>query len=226
MSKLIFIVEDDVSIREIIRCTLSSAGNEVKEFDNAEDMFINIPKMHPDLVILDVMLPGMNGIQALKQLKISTSIPVILLTALGGEIEKVLGLDSGADDYITKPFGILELMARVRAVLRRSDEEKVQYDTLVFRDIILDKTRYEVLKDGKKVELTRKEFELLKVLMENSGRAMPRNKLLDMVWGYEYAGETRTLDMHIRTLRQKINDDAENSEYIMTVRGIGYKINS
>jgi two-component system alkaline phosphatase synthesis response regulator PhoP len=171
----------------------------------------------------------MDGLEALRKIKANpdtAGIPVILLTARSSEIDKVTGLDLGAHDYITKPFGVLEFMARVRAVLRNGPIGDVKADTLEHNGLLLDSSRHEVTLNGKKIELTLKEFDLLKLLMQNAGKVIARNTLLDDVWGYGYAGETRTLDMHIRSLRQKLGDDAENSIYVSTVRGVGYKFNA
>ena len=225
MGKRAFVVEDEENIREIVKCALESCGLTVTGFEDADTMLAELTKGAPDLILLDIMLPGTDGLTALRRLKAGAapSVPVILLTARSAETDKVTGLDLGADDYIAKPFGVLELMARVRAVLRRGAAAGPDSDVLEYRGLTLDTERHEVTLNGQAVELTLKEFELLRVLMENAGRAMPRNLLLDRVWGYGYAGETRTLDMHVRSLRQKLHDDAENSRYITTVRGVGYK---
>lgn len=228
MPKTAFVVEDEDNIREIIRCSIESCGLAVKGFEDAVAMFRELNQMKPDLIILDIMLPQMDGLEALRKIRsgAASSVPVILLTAKSSEIDKVTGLDLGADDYITKPFGVLELMARVRAVLRHSSPAAQGADVLEYGGLKLDSDRHEVILDGDPVTLTLKEFELLKILMENPGRALTRSALLDSVWGYGFAGETRTLDMHIRSLRQKLGDEAENSRFIATVRGVGYKFNA
>lgn len=225
MSKTAFVVEDEENIREVIKCTLESCGLQVTGFEEAEELLNKIEKVLPDLILLDIMLPGMDGLSALRHIKAGPAahVPVILLTAKAGEIDKVTGLDLGADDYITKPFGVLELMARVRAALRHAEQPVFKEDVLSAQGIRLDKERHEVSLNDKQVELTLKEFELLKLLMENKGKAMSRNTLLDSVWGYGYAGETRTLDMHVRSLRQKLGKDG--GQFISTVRGVGYKFN-
>ena len=225
MGKRAFVVEDEENIREIIKCALESCGLTVTGYEDADTMLSQLKSGAPDLILLDIMLPGTDGLEALRRLKAGAapSVPVILLTARSSETDKVTGLDLGADDYIAKPFGVLELMARVRAVLRRGAAAGPDGDVLEYRELMLNTARHEVTLNGRIVELTLKEFELLRVLMENAGRAMTRNLLLDRVWGYGYAGETRTLDMHVRSLRQKLGDDAENSRYIATVRGVGYK---
>lgn len=229
MQKLVFVVEDDENIREIIRCALESCGLAVRGFEDAVEMFGAIVKDTPDLILLDLMLPKMDGLDALKRLKADvrySHIPVLILTAKSSEIDKVTGLDLGADDYITKPFGVLELMARVRATLRRSTGLPESEVTCSARGLCLDPVRHEVKLHGKQVNLTLKEFELLHLLMVNAGRVITRNEILDKVWGYGYTGETRTLDMHIRSLRQKLGDSVEKEGFITTVRGIGYKFNA
>jgi two-component system alkaline phosphatase synthesis response regulator PhoP len=229
MEKRAFIAEDEENIRELIKCTLEPCGLKVFGFENALLMFKELELYNPDIIILDIMLPQMDGFEALKKLKANpktASIPVIMLTAKSSEIDKVTGLDLGADDYVTKPFGILEMMARVRSVLRKNSLSEDKVDKYEQKGVTLDSLRHEVYVSGIKVDLTLKEFDLLKLLMENAGMVITRNVLLDKIWGYEYAGETRTLDMHIRSLRQKLHDDADEGKYIVTVRGVGYKFNS
>lgn len=230
MEKTAFVVEDDDNIREIVRYSLESCGLSVTGFEDSTPMLEQLKKSIPDLIILDIMLPTVDGLEALRRIRAGSGtalIPVILLTAKSSEIDKVTGLDYGADDYITKPFGVLELMARVRAVLRHSHgAAKAKTERYEFGGLTLDAERHEVTLNDKAVELTLKEFELLRLLMENAGRVMARNTLLDEVWGYGYAGETRTLDMHIRSLRQKLGDGAEKGAFITTVRGVGYKFNA
>jgi len=220
---MIYCVEDDRSIRELIIYALKSNGYEAVGFDKAEPFYKELENKLPDLVLLDIMLPGEDGIEILKKLRASPklrNIPVIILTAKSAEYDKVLGLDSGADDYITKPFGIMEFLSRVKAVLRRSGNVSNPSELSVGRlTMYIDK--HVVIADGKEVALTFKEFELLKYLMENAGIVLTRDKLLEEVWGYEYKGETRTLDVHIRTLRRKLG---EAGAVIETVRGVGYKI--
>jgi len=220
---MIYCVEDDRSIRELVVYALKSIGYEAIGFDKAEPFYKELENKLPDLVLLDIMLPGEDGIKILKKLKASSKlrhIPVIMLTAKSAEYDKVLGLDSGADDYITKPFGIMEFLSRVKAVLRRSGNVSNSSEISVGQlTMYIDK--HVVIADGKEVALTFKEFELLKYLMENAGIVLTRDKLLEEVWGYEYEGETRTLDVHIRTLRQKLG---EAGAIIETVRGVGYKI--
>lgn len=228
MRELIYVVEDDENIRELLRCTLESFSYSVKCFENAENMLKMCGEILPRLILLDIMLPNMNGLDALSRLKENHStenIPVIVLTAKSSEVDKVSGLDRGADDYITKPFGILELTARVRASLRRGEKGLPKYpDVIRHRDIVMDTLRHSVSVGGEKVALTIKEFELLKVLLSNPGTIMERDALINLIWGYDFLGESRTLDMHIKTLRRKINDDATSPKYIKTIRGIGYML--
>lgn len=226
MAKIIFSVEDEENIAELVRCTLEAFGYTVYRFSCAEDMFQTILKQTPDLILLDIMLPGMDGMEALGRLKNSkfSEIPVILLTAKETEPDKVAGLNQGADDYITKPFGILELTARVNAVLRRSEKQAAKPAELCYRDIRVDCNQRQVTVGGKPVDLTMKEYEILVLLMENQHRIISREEFLNTVWGYEFVGESRTLDIHIKTLRRKLSDDADHQKYIKTIRGIGYSL--
>lgn len=226
MSYLIYTVEDEDNIRELIRCTLESFSYETKCFSCAEDMLTMCNATIPDLILLDIMLPAMDGISALQHLKASPntkSIPVIMLTAKSSEIDKVTGLDCGADDYIAKPFGILEFVARIKAALRRIPVEQHE-NTLSYKDIVISQDKHNVTVANTIVELTLKEYLLLKTLINSGGNIVTRDELLNIVWGYDFIGETRTLDMHIKTLRKKLGDDAENPKYIKTVRGVGYTL--
>lgn len=223
----IYVVEDDESIRELIRCTLKAFNYSSKCFEAAEDMLAACAVELPGLVLLDIMLPGIDGIQALEKLKADPTtedIPVIMLTARASEADRVKGLDLGADDYISKPFGILELTARIRAVMRRADKAAYGHNIINHGDIIVDTDKRTVSLNDKYLELTLKEYELLLMLLQNSGKVMTREELLEKVWGYDYQGETRTLDMHIKTLRKKLGDSADSPKYIKTVRGVGYTI--
>ena len=220
---MIYCVEDDRSIRELIIYALKSNGYEAIGFSEGRPFFKALESGVPALILLDIMLPGEDGIEILKKLKASPKtrhIPIIMLTAKSAEYDKVLGLDNGADDYITKPFGIMEFLSRVKAVLRRSGNVSNSSELSTGR-LTMYIDRHVVLADGKEVALTFKEFELLKYLLENAGIVLTRDKLLEEVWGYEYEGETRTVDVHIRTLRQKLG---EAGSVIETVRGIGYRI--
>ena len=222
---MIYLLEDDASIRELITYTLNSQGLEALGFAKPSDFWAAMQEKLPSLILLDIMLPEEDGLHILKRLRSSSStqrLPIIMLTVKGSEYDTVLGLDSGADDYITKPFGVLELSARVRAALRRGDRPAT--GPLVHGDLQLDAEKHEVTKDGQPVELTLKEFQLLKLLMENEGRVVTREELLGRVWGFDFEGESRTLDMHIKTLRKKLSDSADHPKYITTVRGVGYLI--
>ncbi|MCX7715480.1 MAG: response regulator transcription factor [Clostridia bacterium] len=222
---LIYIVEDDENIAELISATLGATLYETAVCPDYEALKQAIKTRTPDLILLDIMLPQKNGFDILQDLKASTAtgdIPVIFLSAKGTELDKVKGLDLGAEDYITKPFGVLELQARVKAALRRKpvEENKVR----IF-DLEIDFSAREIFRGSELIKLTFKEFELLEFLYHHAGKVISREQLLDNIWGYSYDGDTtRTVDMHIRSLRQKLGDNAENSKYIETVRGYGYKM--
>ena len=220
---LIYIVEDDKNISEIESYALKNSGYTVDSFENAKTFWNRVQDRKPDLVLLDVMLPDSDGIEVLKKMRRNPDtrrVPVIMVTAKSSEIDKVKGLDNGADDYITKPFGIMELISRVKAILRRinQDEEEKQ---LVFQNITLDCEKRQVTLDGANCELTYKEFELLKLFLQNAGIVMTRETIMEKVWGIDFEGESRTLDMHIKTLRQKLGDAGK---HIKTVRNVGYRI--
>ena len=220
---LIYIVEDDKNISEIESYALKNSGYLVDTFENAKTFWSRVQDRKPDLVLLDVMLPDSDGIEVLKKMRRNPDtrrVPVIMVTAKSSEIDKVKGLDNGADDYITKPFGIMELISRVKAILRRinQDEEEKQ---LVFQNITLDCEKRQVALDGENCELTYKEFELLKLFLQNAGIVMTRETIMEKVWGIDFEGESRTLDMHIKTLRQKLGDAGK---HIKTVRNVGYRI--
>ena len=220
---LIYIVEDDKNISEIESYALKNSGYLVDTFENAKAFWSRVQDRKPDLVLLDVMLPDSDGIEVLKKMRRNPDtrrVPVIMVTAKSSEIDKVKGLDNGADDYITKPFGIMELISRVKAILRRinQDEEEKQ---LVFQNITLDCEKRQVTLDGENCELTYKEFELLKLFLQNAGIVMTRETIMEKVWGIDFEGESRTLDMHIKTLRQKLGDAGK---HIKTVRNVGYRI--
>lgn len=223
MAVHIYIVEDDKNIREIEMFALKNSGYAVEEFENAKSFFSKTAEKVPDLVLLDIMLPDMDGLEIVKKLRSrpdTVRIPIILVTAKTTELDKVKGLDIGADDYLTKPFGVMELISRVKALLRRS--RALQDDKqLVIGDITLDSERREVHVGGELCELTFKEFELLKLLMVNAGIVLHRDIIMSDVWGTDYEGESRTLDMHIKTLRQKLG---EAGNMIKTVRNVGYKM--
>ena len=220
---VISIVEDDKYISVIESYALKNSGYQVESFENARTFWSRCQDRRPELILLDVMLPDSDGIEVLKKIRRNPDIrrvPVIMVTAKSSEIDKVKGLDNGADDYITKPFGIMELISRVKALLRRmnQDEEEKQ---LTFQNIILDCEKRQVLLDGQLCELTYKEFELLKLFLQNAGIVMTRENIMEKVWGIDFEGESRTLDMHIKTLRQKLGDAGK---HIKTVRNVGYRI--
>ncbi len=219
---MIYYVEDETNIRELVLYTLAQTGFEARGFENAEQFWQGVIDAAPELILLDVMLPGEDGISILKRLRTAEAtkqIPVILLTARGAEYDKVTGLDGGADDYITKPFGMMELISRIKAVLRRSSKKELT-DTLCIDNLVMNTEKHTVACAGEHVELSFKEFSLLQFLLENRGRVFTRDRLLTAVWGYEYAGGTRTVDVHIQTLRQKLGGCAYVVE---TVRGVGYR---
>ena len=221
---MIYCVEDERNIRELIVYTLESSGLPARGLENGEQLFEALSSHPASLILLDIMLPGEDGLEILGRLKaseVTKDIPVIMVTAKGAEYDKVRGLDCGADDYITKPFGMMEFIARVRAVLRRTGREDKDNATLQIGDLQILVQQHQVLVAGRKVTLTLKEFELLKFLMENQGIVLSRDRLLGHVWGYDFDGETRTVDVHIRTLRQKLGPCGE---FIETVRGVGYRI--
>lgn len=220
----IFLVEDDESIRELVLYALGSAGFDAQGFESGKDFFAVLERQTPDLVLLDIMLPGEDGLALLSRLKSTAAtehLPVIMLTAKTSEYDKVKGLDLGADDYISKPFGVMELISRVRAVLRRvSPGGQTDEITLAAGGVRLDEQRRTVTADGNDVSLTFKEFELLSYLLKNLGIVLSREKIMERVWGFDYEGESRTVDMHIKSLRQKLGGCAG---MIQTVRGVGYK---
>lgn len=220
---MIFCVEDDDNIRELVIYTLETTGLEARGFADGTVFMEALAFDTPELVLLDIMLPGEDGLEILKKLKNSSKtkdIPVIMVTAKGSEYDKVVGLDSGADDYVTKPFGMMELISRIKAVLRRSGKQQDK-TKLSVGGISLDTKKHEVKVDGEQVVLTLKEFELLEKLMRNQGIVLTRDQLLTEIWGYDFDGETRTVDVHIRTLRQKLG---EQGSLVKTVRGVGYRI--
>lgn len=220
---MIYCVEDDGNIRELVVYTLETTGYHARGFGEGAALFEALAEEVPELVLLDIMLPGMDGMEILKKMKESARtrhIPVIMLTAKGTEYDKVMGLDAGADDYVTKPFGMMELVSRVRAVLRRSAKDSGD-DIYRMGELVMDVKKHIVTVEGREISLTLKEFELLRHLMENRGIVLTRDRLLEEIWGYDFDGETRTVDVHVRTLRQKLGSAGERIE---TVRGVGYRI--
>ena len=219
---MICYVEDDKNIRDLVVYTLRQTGMEAEGFASGDEFRKYLAEHIPTLVLLDIMIPGDDGLAILKKMrnkKRTAQIPIIMVTAKGTEFDKIIGLDSGADDYITKPFGMMELIARVKAVLRRAPAQVEEKHILTAGNVTIDTKKHTVTVDGENVTLTFKEFQLLRYLMENKGIVMSRDRLLESIWGYDYDGGTRTVDVHIQTLRGKLN-----SHIIETVRGVGYKI--
>ena len=224
---LIYIVDDEANIRRLASLALEEQGMEVRSYENGEQLLGALDRSIPGCILLDWMMPGLDGIQLLHRIRNNDkfkNIPLIMLTAKSEEMDVVMALELGADDYISKPFGIKELPARVRAVLRRQNRasEDTQDRKLSASGITIDPKRHSVVKNGVNIDLTAREFDLLYVLMESPGRVFTRDTLLNEVWDTEYFGDTRTVDVHIRYLRQKIEDDDANPVYIKTIRGVGY----
>lgn len=221
---MIYILEDDASIRKLVVYTLNSQGMEAEGFERPSQFWSALEERKPDLALLDIMLPEEDGLQVLKRLRADPNtrkLPVLMLTAKGTEYDKVLGLDQGADDYITKPFGMMELMARIRTALRHAGQSEEKENSYQVGTLFVNPGRH-VVRDGEReVALTLKEFQLLCLLLERRGTVFTRDQLLNTIWGYEFDGASRTVDVHIRTLRQKLG---ESGNCIETVRGIGYKI--
>ena len=220
MSKIL-IVEDEESIADLEKDYLELSGFEVEIENQGDTGLVRAVKEDFDLLILDLMLPEVDGFEICREVREKKDIPIIMVSAKKDDIDKIRGLGLGADDYITKPFGMMEFIARVRAVLRRAGKEEKENDVLETGDLQIQVKQHQVLAKGEKVTLTLKEFELLKFLMENKGIVLTRDRLLGHVWGYDFDGETRTVDVHVRTLRQKLG---ECGELIETVRGVGYRI--
>ena len=222
---MIFCVEDDSNIRELVVYTLETTGFKARGFEDGREFLEALALETPELVLMDIMLPGDDGLELLKKLKASPKtreIPVIMVTAKGAEYDKVKGLDLGADDYVTKPFGMMELVSRIKAVLRRTRKDAQEpQDIIAVGEIEINTKKLEVTAAGEVVNLTLKEYELLKRLMKNPNIVMTRDCLLEDIWGYDFDGETRTVDVHVRTLRQKLGPCGEKIE---TVRGVGYRM--
>lgn len=220
---MIFCVEDDSNIRELVVYTLNATGMNARGFGDGKSFMEAVANETPELVLLDIMLPGEDGLHILKKLKSSSKtkhIPVIMVTAKGNEYDKVIGLDAGADDYVSKPFGMMELVSRIKAVLRRTSQSKEKEEYVIGNlRMVLDS--HEVFVEDELVTLTYKEYELLRKLMKYKKTVLTRDRLLEEIWGYEFTGETRTVDVHIRTLRQKLGSAGDMIE---TVRGVGYRI--
>ena len=228
MPHKVLVVEDDAAIREALTYNLSREGYEVESVGDGAAALTAARTHTPDVLILDLMLPDMDGFEVTRALRKDNNVPILMLTARDDEIDRVLGLEMGADDYLTKPFSMRELLARVKAMLRRVEMEHSAAapsagENVASGNLIIDKTRHEVTLDGSVLDLKPKEFELLLFLMQNRGRAYTREQLLEQVWGWEFSGGSRTVDVHVRWLRSRIEADAENPQRIITVRGVGYR---
>ena len=224
----ILVVDDEENIAELISYNLTSNGYKVIIANNGNDAVKLAVEEKPKLILLDLMIPGKDGYDVCKEIRSNSEIrntPIIMLTAKSEELDKIVGLELGADDYITKPFSVRELLARVKAVLRRFSISEPENNILVFGNLTADFDKREILVNDKKLDLTLKEFELLEILIRNKGKILTRDTLLDKIWGYEYIGETRTVDVHIRYLRKKIELDDKNPKLIETIRGVGYRFN-
>lgn len=220
----VLVVEDEEPIRRFITLNLSAAGYEISEADTGEKALAMLGSYRPDVIVLDLMLPGIGGLEVCQQVR--ERMPetfVIMLTAKGQDTDKILGLELGADDYMVKPFNPIELTARIKAMLRRSNQFKAENDILSCDDLLLDLAANKFLKNHVEIELTPTEFSLLKMFMENQGKALERNEMLNVVWGENYYGDTKTLDVHIRRLREKLEDNPSEPDYIKTVWGRGYR---
>jgi len=222
----VLLVDDEENIRILVRFNLEKSGYEVIEAGDGKEALRLVAAMRPEIVLLDLMLPGMDGLEVCRSLKSNpqtAALPIIMLTAKSDEIDRVIGLELGADDYLTKPFSQRELLARIKAVLRRS-KPGVPTDELVVGKLRMNFAQYEAWLDGEKLELTPKEYEMLKLLAENAGNVFSREQLLEKVWGYEYFGDTRTVDVHVRHLRAKMERVPEMAAALETVRGVGYRL--
>jgi two-component system response regulator RegX3 len=220
----VLVVEDEQSLREPLVFMLEKEGYEVIEAENGEIAIQKFQAEGADVILLDLMMPKLDGNQVCKQIRLSSNVPIIMLTAKDSEVDKVVGLEIGADDYVTKPYSTRELLARMKAVLRRKIEPSIEADSvLVAGELRLDSDRHQVTLAGKPIAFPLKEFELLELLMENVNRVLTRGQIIDRVWGANYFGDTKTLDVHIKRLRSKIEEDPARPKYIQTVRGLGYK---
>ena len=227
-SEKILVVDDEAHILELISYNLLSAGYKVIKAQNGIDAVSLAISEKPNLILLDIMLPEKDGYDVCKDIRLNSEIrntPIIMLTAKGEEFDKVLGLELGADDYVTKPFSVRELLARVKAILRRISPINTDINKGKFGELSVNFDTREVSLKEEKIELTYKEYELLEILIKNNGKFLTREALLDKIWGYEYIGETRTVDVHIRYLRKKIEEDDKNPKFIETIRGVGYRFN-
>ena len=222
---VVLIVEDEESYRDALSFMLTKEGFEVVLAADGEEGLAQFERHGADIVLLDLMMPGLSGTEVCRRLRQRSTVPIIMVTARDAEIDKVVGLELGADDYVTKPFSHRELVARVRAVLRRGVDTELVPDVIEGAGVRMDVERHEVWVDGEPVRLALKEFELLEMLLRNAGRVMTRGQLIDRIWGADYVGDTKTLDVHVKRLRGKIEADPANPQILVTVRGLGYKFN-
>ena len=220
----ILVVDDDTNICELLRLYLTKEGYQVTTANDGEEGLEKFNQLKPDMVLLDVMMPRMDGLEVCRRLRADgRTAPILMLTARADEVDTVVGLDAGADDYVTKPFSQRELVARIRAVLRRGQDAELLPEVIEAGDVRMDVERHEVTLRGEVVKLALKEFELLEMLLRNAGRVMTRGQLIDRIWGSDYVGDTKTLDVHVKRLRSKIEDDPTQPVRLVTVRGLGYK---
>ena len=223
MAKKILVVDDEKNIVDIVAFNLHKEGYEVVVARDGEKCLEAFEKERPDLVLLDIMMPKMDGLEACRKIREKSQVPIIMLTARAEEVDKVLGLELGADDYVVKPFGVRELLARVKANLRRQEQPKDEEgNVLHFGELTIDTARYEVRRNGQSLDLTHREYELIKFLATQNSQVFSREALLEKVWGYEYFGDVRTVDVTIRRLRAKVEENPENPKYVLTKRGVGY----
>jgi two-component system response regulator RegX3 len=222
----VLVIEDEESYREALSYMLGKEGFDVVEAEDGLAGLAEYDRVGADIVLLDLMMPGLSGTEVFRQLRTRGPVPVIMVTARDGEVDKVVGLELGADDYVTKPFSHRELVARIRAVLRRGQDVELIPDVVEVSGVRMDVERHVVSVDGERVRLALKEFELLEMLLRNAGRVMTRGQLIDRIWGADYVGDTKTLDVHIKRLRTKIEPDPANPRHLITVRGLGYKFES
>ncbi|MCL2620676.1 MAG: response regulator YycF [Defluviitaleaceae bacterium] len=231
MNRKVLVVDDEKNIVDIVAFNLHKEGYEVVVARDGEAALLAFEQEAPDLVLLDIMMPKMDGFEACKKIRERSQVPIIMLTARAEEVDKVLGLELGADDYVVKPFGVRELLARVKANLRRKDtpdepEKEAPQSLLEFGEIVIDTARYEVRRGDEPIDLTHREYELTKYLATHDGQVFSREQLLERVWGYEYFGDVRTVDVTIRRLRSKLEENPESPKYILTRRGVGYYFKS
>jgi two-component system alkaline phosphatase synthesis response regulator PhoP len=226
MKPLIFSVEDDINIQYVIKIAMQNSQLEIECFNNAKDLFRKLDETVPDLFLLDIMLPDMSGldiIRKLKKIERYKQIPIMIISAKTSEIDRVIGIDLGADDYMIKPFGVLELIARVKALLRRSDNN-IEDNTLEINGLLLNISEHIVTYNGNQIILTKKQFDLLKYFMERNTKLLTREELVNNIWGYDFIGESRTLDVHIKEIRRKLKIAGVDEEIIQNIRGVGYKL--